>query len=111
LLQGDGHFNRDYRIVRQTDGQTRWVQGLGKISWDADGKPLSMHGTIQDITERKQLEVSLRESEFAARMALDSSNKMSKELELYRDHLEDQVQQRTELLRAAEQAAYASSQA
>jgi PAS domain S-box-containing protein len=110
LLQGDGHFNRDYKIIRQTDGQTSWVQGLGEVAFDGDGKPLSMNGTIQDITDRKQLEVSLRENEFAARLALDSSNKLSKQLEQYRDHLEDQVQERTALLRAAEQAANAASQ-
>jgi PAS domain S-box-containing protein len=56
-------FNREYRIIRQSDGAIRWVLGLGKILIDADGKPVTMTGTIQDITERKLTEVALRESE------------------------------------------------
>ena len=111
VLQGDGFFNRDYPIVRPSDCQTRWVQGLGKVSFDADGKPLAMRGTIQDITERKELEVGLRESEFAARTALDRANQLTQELTQYRDHLEDLVQERTAELRQAEQAANAANQA
>jgi two-component system cell cycle sensor histidine kinase/response regulator CckA len=50
-------FCKEYRIVRQSDGQVRWVLGLGEVASDADGQILSMMGTIQDITERKQLEI------------------------------------------------------
>jgi PAS domain S-box-containing protein len=46
-------FNREYRIVRQDDGVTRWVLGLGELVLDADGQPARMIGTIQDITERR----------------------------------------------------------
>ncbi|MDD5481121.1 CHASE domain-containing protein [Rhodoferax sp.] len=111
VLTGDGHFNHDYRIIRLSDGQARWVQGLGEVTFDAQHKPLKMHGTIQDITERKQLEVSLRESEYAARMALDSSQALSKELEAHREHLEELVQERTAELQLAQQAADAANRA
>jgi PAS domain S-box-containing protein/diguanylate cyclase (GGDEF)-like protein len=56
-------FDKEYRIVRQTDRAERWVHGLGRLEFDAQGKPLKMHGTIKDITERKQAELRLRESE------------------------------------------------
>ncbi len=111
LVKGDGHFNHDYKIIRHNDGQTRWVQGLGEVAFAANGQALSMHGTIQDITARKQLEVSLRESEFAARMALDSANKLSKELAQYRNHLEELVQARTHALQLAQQAADSANRA
>ena len=55
-------FDREYRIVRVTDGATRWVHGLGRLEFDGEGNPVHMIGNIQDITERKQAEITLRES-------------------------------------------------
>jgi len=55
-------FDREYRIVRPLDGVTRWVHGLGRLDFDAQGQPVKMHGTIQDITERRQADVALHES-------------------------------------------------
>ncbi len=80
-IHSDGHFHHDYKIIRPSDGQLCWVSGMGEVLFDINRKPLSMRGTIQDITERKQLEVSLRESEFAARMGLDSSHALTRKLE------------------------------
>jgi diguanylate cyclase (GGDEF)-like protein/PAS domain S-box-containing protein len=55
-------FDKEYRIVRQTDQAVRWVHGLGRLEFDTQGQPVKMRGTIQDITERKQAEEALRES-------------------------------------------------
>ena len=55
-------FDREYRIVRHSDGAVRWVHGLGRLELDADGQPLKMIGTIQDITEHKQADAALSES-------------------------------------------------
>lgn len=49
-------FNKEYRIIRKSDGETRWVLGLGKITFDAEGNAISMLGTIQDITGHKLAE-------------------------------------------------------
>jgi diguanylate cyclase (GGDEF)-like protein/PAS domain S-box-containing protein len=46
-------FNKEYRIIRKSDGDTRWVFGLGNASFNAEGAPISLTGTIQDITDRK----------------------------------------------------------
>lgn len=56
-------FNKEYRIVRKSDGAVRWVHGLGQLILDKSGNPVSMIGTIQDITERKNAERALQESE------------------------------------------------
>ena len=55
-------FRKEYRIVRSNDRAVRWVQSLGKLESDAQGRPIALRGTIQDITKRKQAELSLRES-------------------------------------------------
>ena len=45
--------NIEFRIVRYNDKTTRWMHVLGKLEFDADGHPIKVHGTAQDITERK----------------------------------------------------------
>lgn len=60
-------FDKQYRIIRQDDHAVRWVHGLGKLVFDTQGHALKMLGTIQDITERKQAETQLGESELAYR--------------------------------------------
>ena len=52
-------FNKEYRIVRKSDGEIRWVLGLGKLDFDAEGNVISLIGTIQDVTERKKAEENL----------------------------------------------------
>ncbi len=49
-------FEKEYRIIRPSDGEERWVSGHGELSFDEKGLPVSMIGTIQDITERKRAE-------------------------------------------------------
>jgi len=55
-------FDKDYRILRHDNQEERWVHGLGKLERDAQGRPLRLIGTIQDITERNQLIRDLREA-------------------------------------------------
>ncbi len=66
-------FDREYRIIRRNDQAERWVHGLGRLEFDPDGRPLTMYGTIQDITERRKAEVALRESELRYRAVFESS--------------------------------------
>ncbi len=56
-------FDIEYRIARPCDGVERWVHGVGTVEYRSDGQPKEMFGIIQDITERKMLEMDLRESE------------------------------------------------
>jgi|GEM_PF-3882254 len=53
-------FNKEYRIIRQTDREVRWVSGVGKLEFDAQGRVRRMVGTIQDITERKRTDATLQ---------------------------------------------------
>jgi diguanylate cyclase (GGDEF)-like protein/PAS domain S-box-containing protein len=56
-------FDKEYRILRPSDGATRWVRGLGKLDFDAGGRPLKMRGIISDTTAHRQREMQLRDSE------------------------------------------------
>ncbi|MGO9316851.1 MAG: PAS domain S-box protein [Terracidiphilus sp.] len=57
------NFDKEYRIVRHEDQAVRWVHGLGRLEFDGRGQPVKMRGVIKDITERKQAEMQLRDSE------------------------------------------------
>ena len=66
-------FNKEYRIIRQNDGETRWVHGRGEVAFNAEGEIISMIGTTQDITDRKLIEDALQKSEERFRNIFDNS--------------------------------------
>jgi len=50
--------------MRHRDGHWLWVHDRGRVAtWTEDGKPLLMAGTHQDITARKQAELSLEQAQ------------------------------------------------
>lgn len=52
-------FDKEYKIVRQSDKAERWVHGIGRLKFSEDNELISMVGTIRDITESKQAEQEL----------------------------------------------------
>ena len=71
-------FSVEYRIP-WLDGSTHWIQAHGRVHLDADGTPKRLNGVTLDITERKQREERLRQSEELARQRLE-------EIQGYYDH-------------------------
>ena len=55
-------FSAEFRVVRP-DKSVRHVHSRGEVRHDPTGTPLSMVGTVLDITERKNLELQLRQSQ------------------------------------------------
>jgi diguanylate cyclase (GGDEF)-like protein/PAS domain S-box-containing protein len=63
VLEAPGRlFNMEYMIVRRSDGEIRWMHGMGRVDRGHDGVPQVMRGSIEDITERKEIEAALRKT-------------------------------------------------
>ena len=55
-------FSMDYRVLLP-DGTIRWAHDQSEVSVDEQGNKVRMFGIIQDITERMQTQLKLRDSE------------------------------------------------
>jgi two-component sensor histidine kinase len=78
-LRGDSGNDEPFRIVR-SDGTVSW----GAISWqpifDPAGRAVGYRSSVRDITQRKQVEEALRQSEQHIRTLLHEVNHRSKNL-------------------------------
>jgi hypothetical protein len=63
LLQGTP-FDVEAGVVR-TDGSAAWLRLIGEPEWDEAGHVLRIRGAVQDITDTKQAQLLLRESQRA----------------------------------------------
>ncbi|MHB8902559.1 MAG: PAS domain-containing hybrid sensor histidine kinase/response regulator, partial [Thermoguttaceae bacterium] len=60
--QGGGAYHVEKRYVRK-DGRVVWVEVTAALVRDPDGTPVCSAGIIQDVTERKRIEETLREDD------------------------------------------------
>jgi PAS domain S-box-containing protein len=69
----DNTINREYRIRRDRDGATRWIETFGRAFFH-EGQCVRFVGVVSDVTERKEAEADqvLREATMA--LALDAGN-------------------------------------
>lgn len=51
---GDGHFDAEYRIIRQSDHQIRWIHDQGGAIFNGEGRRTQVIGVIRDVTERRR---------------------------------------------------------
>lgn len=72
VIEGNKPHGIEYRVV-WPDGSIRyhWAQP-GHTITDAKGDILNMSGVVQDITDRKQIEIRLQQAERFARSTVDS---------------------------------------
>jgi PAS domain S-box-containing protein len=54
-------YDIEYR-VRQSEGTFRWLQARGRVESDGAGQATYFHGAVIDITNRKLMELSLRDN-------------------------------------------------
>jgi PAS domain S-box-containing protein len=60
-----------YRIIRPSDGETRWISVKSTIERDDEGKALRLVGAHTDVTEQLMAEQALRQSEERYRKLAD----------------------------------------
>ena len=63
------NYNTEYRITR-ADGEPAWIYASGRCLYDEQDNPLVMNGVTLDITNRRQSEENLRESQQRLALAL-----------------------------------------
>ncbi|MBD2101369.1 PAS domain S-box protein [Leptolyngbya sp. FACHB-261] len=71
-LREQGLYDTEIRIVRP-DGTVRWLRDRGRVVCNQNGEPVYLTGAAVDITDRKQAEVALRQSESRLRLMIDSA--------------------------------------
>jgi two-component system, cell cycle sensor histidine kinase and response regulator CckA len=54
-------YDIEHRLI--VDGKVKWVREKADVEFDVEGNPVMAIGFTQDITERKRVEMTLRESE------------------------------------------------
>lgn len=67
-LQGGQSFEAEFR-VQLADGRTRWLATRAEVIRDADGRPIRMVGSTNDVTERVELLAAERQSRAVAENA------------------------------------------
>jgi PAS domain S-box-containing protein len=78
-------FEKEFRIVRPSDGQTRWIYARGYLDPDTGGHVVRLIAIVQDITARRQIAESaqisaLQNARLASIVASSSDAIISKTL-------------------------------
>ena len=73
VLVNKNNFNVEYKAIKADTKEDIWVHGLGKIIYDENKEVSQLIGTIQDITDKKNAEEKMRESEDKYRGLVEGS--------------------------------------
>jgi len=74
-------FDKEYKIINQRTMKERCVHGIGDLELDANGNVVKMLGTIQDITERKNLEKELANQKLKEQKIINETTIQAQEKE------------------------------
>lgn len=74
LIEHNIGYNLEYRVYPKNGSGPKIVNSIAELIRDADGNPLKVMGVILDITQQKQIEETIRQSE----SILTASQKMAK---------------------------------
>jgi PAS domain S-box-containing protein len=63
IMRHGGEYHSEFRVTRPVDGRVLGIEERATALMDASGQVTRLVGVVTDITERKQTEQALRESE------------------------------------------------
>jgi PAS domain S-box-containing protein len=66
-------YSMDYRIYRLNDGKLRYLHVETEVEEESNSENVVIYGIVQDITERKEAEIAMKESESKYRDLVESS--------------------------------------
>ncbi|MEG4346718.1 PAS domain-containing protein [Microcoleus sp. A003_D6] len=81
LHRETSHYCCEYRI-RCRDGRYKWVLARGRAIWDESGNPVRAAGSLTDISDRKQTEIALKQSEERLSIAIEGSGMATWDLDV-----------------------------
>jgi PAS domain S-box-containing protein len=84
-------YTAQYRIIRPSDGETRWISVRATIERDADGRAVRLIGAHSDVTEQILAEQALRRSEERYRSLADQLAHLNATLA---QHVEEKTRER-----------------
>jgi PAS domain S-box-containing protein len=71
-IQRGGLYECEFRIVRPS-GEVVWVENRGRARYRACGEPISMVGTVTDVSARRETDEVLRRREFELRALAENT--------------------------------------
>jgi PAS domain S-box-containing protein len=83
----DSGYAIQYRIIRPSDGETRWISVKTRIDRDRNGKATRLVGAHADVTEQMVAELALRRSEEKFRHLAETLSLSLEELRATQDRL------------------------
>jgi PAS domain S-box-containing protein len=70
LSRAERQYLAEFRM-RAKDGSWRWILARGEAIWNDQGQPVRMAGSHKDVTDRREAELALRESESRLRRMVE----------------------------------------
>ncbi len=67
-----GRYAHQYR-TRSADGHYRWIEAIGRVDLDAEGKPVGFPGVLIDIDERRRVEAERDQAQTLLRSFVEAA--------------------------------------